>query len=122
MTRQQQSRKKSKSADPYEGMTRKEKATAIARLGGLARAKALTPEQRSRISAKGGLACYLQYGAEHYSKITKEHWYGQTAAELKKSLDTLAATRARKNRATIASNETLGSKGPRPLSKAKLSS
>lgn len=41
----------------------------MASLGGLARAKSLSPEQRKAIASKAGSANLLKYGKEYFSKI-----------------------------------------------------
>lgn len=85
-----------KPPSPYAGMSRSERAKAIGRLGGIARAKKLTKEQRSKISAKGGLVCWLRHGAEYYSSMTKARWAGLSDAERAAEEARLAAlTKAR---------------------------
>lgn len=67
-------KKKFPSKSKYAGMSRTERARAIGRLGGLARAAKLTPEQRSRISAKGGMVTYMRHGTEHFSEMGTNSW------------------------------------------------
>lgn len=80
---QMKSKKKAKKppSNKYAGMTRSERAKAIGRLGGLARAKNLSHEELSKISMKGGMVTYLRYGSEYYSKMSRAHWDSLTPAE-----------------------------------------
>ena len=59
---------------PFDGMTRAERARAIGRLGGIARALKLTKLQRQQIARKGGLMTYLQLGEEGYRIMARKHY------------------------------------------------
>lgn len=87
---------------PFDGMTRGERARAIGRLGGLARALKLTPLQRQQIARKGGLMVYLQYGEEGYSSMSKK-FYNSLTEEQREALrekrrQWLAEARAKRKR------------------------
>ena len=53
----------------YKDLPKEIRNKVIGKLGGEARAKSLTKEQLSAISAKGGLVTYLRYGSEHFRKM-----------------------------------------------------
>lgn len=82
----------------YAGLPRTERAKLVGRLGGLARAAKLSPEERSRISAKGGMVTYLRYGSEHYSKLGSESWNSTSESEKVSKMETM---RARKKQADL---------------------
>lgn len=66
---------------PFDGMSRAERARAIGRLGGLARAAKLSPLERRKIAQKGGLMAYLQYGDEGYQKMVRKYYDSLTEAQ-----------------------------------------
>jgi hypothetical protein len=52
--------------------------------GGKARAKVLSPEQRSYVAMLGGSVTFLRHGPEHYSKIRKAAWAKMSEADKEK--------------------------------------
>lgn len=73
----------SKTKSSSSSKSRKETRQESGKRGGLARAKTLTPVERSRIARKGGAVTYLRYGSQHFSEIAKKRMKSLTPEQRK---------------------------------------